>query len=126
MSNRLAVLAAEVRAAHQQVLEAASSAVTAARTAGSALMEAKDSVPHGSWLPWLREVGIAPRTAQEYMQLARLDEANTLRVAHLGIGLALRLIAQKLEKSAAPAAARPLCVRKANFWPELSSRQRAS
>jgi hypothetical protein len=93
-SNRLPVLAEEIRAAHRQVTKAATAGVAAARTAGAALIEAKASLAHGAWLPWLREVGIKPRTAQAYMQLAGLDAANAQRLAHLGVGRALRQIAE--------------------------------
>ena len=71
-SNRLPVLAAEIRCAHADVQEAAKTAAERAIDAGKALLEAKELVNHGEWLPWLREnCALAERTAQLYMQLAK-------------------------------------------------------
>jgi hypothetical protein len=73
-SNRLVVLAAEVRSAHGGVLDAARTAAERAIEAGKALLEAKELVRHGEWLPWLKEhCGLPERTAQLYMQIAKLD-----------------------------------------------------
>jgi hypothetical protein len=72
MSNRLPVLAAEIRRAHADVQEIAKTAAERAITAGKALIEAKELVKHGEWLPWLREHCAMPeRTAQLYMSVAR-------------------------------------------------------
>lgn len=38
---------------------------------GQDLTDAKAQLRHGEWLPWLREIGIAPKTAENYMRLAR-------------------------------------------------------
>jgi hypothetical protein len=91
-SNRLSVLAAEIRDAHQDVGAAAKTAVLRAIDAGQRLLEAKDALQHGQWLPWLDNLGIPARTAQAYMKLAQLDPANAQRVAHLGLSQALRAI----------------------------------
>jgi hypothetical protein len=90
--NRLPLLAAEIRAAHDAVTATARTAVERAREAGKLLIEAKDALPHGGWQQWLREVGVPPRTAQGYMQLARLPETKCATVAHLGLRAALREI----------------------------------
>jgi hypothetical protein len=90
LDNRLPILAEEIRVAHRDVLAAVGTSVTAARVAGRALIEAKQKLAHGRWLPWLRDLGLGTRTAQNYMQLARLDEANAQRVSHLGVKGALR------------------------------------
>ena len=37
---------------------------------GSRLTEAKQLLPHGAWLPWVRRIGLKPRSAQIYMQVA--------------------------------------------------------
>jgi hypothetical protein len=72
-SNRLTVLAADVRAAHKGVLDAAKTAAERAIDAGRALIEAKDLLEHGQWLPWLKEhCELSERTAQLYMQIAGL------------------------------------------------------
>jgi hypothetical protein len=61
-SNRLPVLAGRIKAEHDAVEAATSTATAAARkgiehalTAGELLLEAKPLVPHGQWLPWLAE-----------------------------------------------------------------------
>ena len=53
------------RAADNQVLRA----LEAAWRAGEALSEVKRRLAHGAWLPWLREAGIAERTARRYRTL---------------------------------------------------------
>lgn len=71
MSNRLPILAAEIRQAHADVQAAVMAAAKKAIDAGSALIEAKEAVAHGEWLRFLAEIGIPERTAQRYMQLAQ-------------------------------------------------------
>jgi hypothetical protein len=50
-SNRLPVLQAEIRAAHETVIAAAQSAVERAISAGKLLLEAKSQLGYGEWLP---------------------------------------------------------------------------
>lgn len=38
---------------------------------GQDLIDAKAQLRHGEWLPWLNEVGISPKTAENYMRFAR-------------------------------------------------------
>jgi hypothetical protein len=64
---------------------------------GDWLLELKAVLPHGAWLPWLRDHcnGISERTAQGYMKLAgnrTFIEANPQRVADLSIRGAMRSI----------------------------------
>jgi hypothetical protein len=54
-SNRLPILAEEIRKAHADVQEAAKTAAERAIEAGHALIEAKELLKHGEWLP------LAPR-----------------------------------------------------------------
>jgi hypothetical protein len=56
------------------------------------LIEAKAEVPHGQWLPWLKQIDVPIRTAQRYMQLSRV-ECDT--VSHLGIKAALAEISHR-------------------------------
>lgn len=70
MSNRLPILAADIRSAHSEALAAANTAAERAIAAGNMLVEAKALVKHGQWLPFLKEAGIPERTAQRYMTLA--------------------------------------------------------
>src|SRR5262249_17681705 len=74
-----------------------------ARVAGQLLIEAKKQVPRGHWLPWLRaECEITSvRTAQAYMQLARLSDADADRVAPLALRDAMRAIAKTKPKTTA-------------------------
>ena len=95
MSNRLTVLAGEVRTAHQAVRANALSMAEHAMAAGRALIEAKGALQHGQWDRWLTEqAGISGRTARRYMQLARSGlEAAT--VADLGIRGAADALAKR-------------------------------
>jgi Protein of unknown function (DUF3102) len=71
-SNSLPELAARIRAEHAATGEALKSSVEHSIAAGELLIEAKAKVPHGQWLPWLRDnCAISERTAQLYMRLAK-------------------------------------------------------
>jgi hypothetical protein len=84
-SNRLAVLADEIRVAHAGVIAAATVAAERAIEAGKALTEAKELVPHGEWIPWLKEhCQISVRTAQAYMKIVRLGLTAPV-VAEMGL-----------------------------------------
>jgi len=76
-----------------EILEAKRMGGEAILTIGRCLMEAKDTLPHGEWLPWLTEkVEFSPRTAQNFMRLAR-EWTNTQTLADLGASKALTLLA---------------------------------
>ena len=68
--------------------------------AGQLLLEAKKGLPHGEWLPWLREScpDISERTAQNYMRLSRevskLEPEKAQRVADLSYRDAIRVVSQ--------------------------------
>ena len=71
-SNSLPELAARIRAEHKATSAALKSSVAHGIAAGELLTEAKAKVPHGQWLPWLKEnCAMSERTAQLYMRLAR-------------------------------------------------------
>ena len=90
--SRLAELAAELGKQHAACEAALSSAVEHAIRAGKLLVEAKDLLAHGEWLPWLAEhFAGSERSARGYMQLAR--EADRRPVADLGVRAALAAIA---------------------------------
>src|SRR5215212_4004540 len=92
-NNRLAVLAEEIREAHD-VCRASTAAERAVET-GRLLIEAKSALPHGAWLPWLREhVGISERLAQGYMRLTRLG-LKSATIADLGIRATLARAARR-------------------------------
>ncbi len=60
---------------------------------GKRLIEAKEMLPHGGWLPWLSEqVNYSERTAQRLMKIAR-ECSNPTLVSDLGQTKALALLA---------------------------------
>jgi hypothetical protein len=68
-------LAARITAEHSAVSIALSDSVRHAVAAGEMLIEAKAQVPHGQWLPWLRDnCTMSERTAQLYMRCAKSRE----------------------------------------------------
>ena len=60
---------------------------------GQRLIEAKAMLPHGEWLPWLRDrVDLSERSAQNFMRLAR-EYSKSAEIADLGASKALALLA---------------------------------
>ncbi len=101
----LDALAARINAEHRACEQAAMTTVQHAITAGALLVEAKDALPHGGWLPWLTEhFDGSQRTAQAYMRIARelpqLDGPEAQRVADLPLRDALRELAEPREVEA--------------------------
>lgn len=89
--DRLPVLAAKIRQAHNDVVDAASTAAERAIEAGHALVEAKHLVGHGKWLPWLKEnCGMSERTCQLYMKIAK-SGLESATVADLGMQAAAQV-----------------------------------
>jgi Protein of unknown function (DUF3102) len=85
--NRLAALAAEVRALQAGIRRQSEQVARDVIEAGRQLMEAKELLAHGEWLPWLREhAGISPRTASRYMQVAR-SQLDIGQLADLALGV---------------------------------------
>ena len=75
------------------ILEAQRKGGEAVLTIGKCLIEAKDMLSHGEWLPWLAEkVGYSEKTAQNFMRLAR-EFSNPQAIADLGATKALKLLA---------------------------------
>lgn len=75
------------------IVEAQRKGGEAVLTIGRCLIEAKDMLPHGEWLPWLAEkVGYSEKTAQNFMRLAR-EFSNPQAIADLGATKALKLLA---------------------------------
>jgi len=102
-SNSLVDLAACIRQEHEASASALKCGLEHAIKAGRLLIEAKEQLKHGRWLPWLKEHCEVPeRTAQAYMRVARtfghLDEdSNPQRVADLSFRNALNSLADSVE-----------------------------
>ena len=70
-TNRLTVLAFDIRTAHEAAQAGAAAVAERAIAAGHALIEAKSLVKHGKWQSWLRDNrGLSDRSSQRYMQVA--------------------------------------------------------
>ena len=95
----LSELATRINAEHEQVVAALKGGVEHARNAGLLLMQAKQQLHHGAWIPWIKtNLSIVPRTAQRYIRVAERwaeIEANATPVSHLSYKEALSLIAEK-------------------------------
>ena len=76
---------------------------------GRLVTEAREIADHGQWLPFLRDAGIHPRTAQQYMQAARFAGDCPVKcelVSHLGIRRMLEFLRASDRAMAAWQAAR--------------------
>lgn len=81
-----------------EILDAKRAGGEAILTIGRCLIEAKDMLPHGEWLPWLNErVEFSERTARNFMRLAR-EWTNRQTLADLGASKALTLLALPAEE----------------------------
>ncbi len=97
LSNSLTDLAARIRTEHEAVSVALKDSVRHAIAAGEALIEAKEQLKHGEWLPWLREhCTISERTAQLYMRCAKgravIEEQIRSGVADLSLNEAAAVL----------------------------------
>ena len=105
-SNSLPDLAARIKAEHEAVSTALKESVQHAIAAGELLIEAKEQVPHGQWLPWLREhCAMSERTAQLYMRCARnrkeIEESqirNTVADLSLNEAAAILMLSSDVRK----------------------------
>jgi len=98
-SNSLADLAARIQQEHEAAVSAVKRGCEHAIAAGKLLIEAKGLIGHGRWLAWLREhCQVSARTAQTYMQIARLAP-DAQRVADLPLRRAA-LQLQRLDRDA--------------------------
>jgi DUF3102 family protein len=97
-SNRLAVLAAEIKTEHLAAHAAMKAGIAHAIAAGERLNEAKTQLLHGQWLPWLQDhCAISERMAQRYMRLAKNKEKlKSDTVSDLTLRGALDALAQHL------------------------------
>jgi hypothetical protein len=102
--ERLNTLTKRINEEHRRCEAAFRSGVEHALRAGELLIEAKESVPHGSWGAWLADnfEGSA-RTAQAYMRVARarkqFEDPKTQRVADLSLREAIKELSTPRAKS---------------------------
>ena len=94
----LEALADRINSEHKAVCEAAVTATQHAIKCGVLLIAAKSGLPHGQWLPWIKQnCDLSERTTQAYMRLARrheeLDGEKAQRVADLPVRQAMVAIA---------------------------------
>lgn len=101
MNTMTTDLAAKINEAHQLAIQHAGSALRHAYTAGELLKESKAALPHGKWLPWLREhIQFSERTAQAYMRLAsRMPKEMRNGAADLSVRKALAYVATPKQTS---------------------------
>jgi hypothetical protein len=108
----LETLAERINREHAECAKAMRAGLHHALEAGRLLLEAKAGLPHGAWLPWLRENCTVPeRTVQLYMRLARelpahLEGDKSARLADLSISEAADLLARHREPEPLRVAAR--------------------
>lgn len=82
-----------IEAITEDILDAQRRGGEAILTIGRCLIEAKEMLPHGEWLPWLNEkVSYWDRTARRFMQMYR-QLSNRPALANLGASKALALLA---------------------------------
>jgi hypothetical protein len=103
-SNRLAVLATEIRAAHEDVSRSAKYSAERAVDAGRSLAEAKadESIARGRWERWVEQEAGAPySTAQRYIQMyvAVSDQALSIEdISEVGQIGALKAVAREIRR----------------------------
>jgi phage N-6-adenine-methyltransferase len=88
----MTTLAERINAAHDAAHAAAKTAIEHAIECGRLLLEAKASVAHGEWLPWIEaNLSFGARQAQKYIRIAKSAEElpNANSNSHLTIDGAL-------------------------------------
>ena len=86
----LSKLARAISSEHKAVGDSFKAGMQHAIAAGRLLIEAKERLGHGEWLPWVeKHRGFNRFTAAAYMRLA----SNVQRVAHLSVREGLKLLA---------------------------------
>jgi hypothetical protein len=101
--QRLAELAAEINAAHEEVMTGARHTVKHAMRVGDLLIEAQKAVQYGKWIPWVAEhCKFSKDTSENYIHLAKHRAEIEAKMAedsehsrNLAIRGALRLVPKK-------------------------------
>ena len=99
-SNRLPVIATSIRDHLEAAEQATRRGLEHAIAAGALLIEAKELVDHGEWLPWRQaNCRISERRAQTFMRLARhrhkLETIKSAATADLTIAAAEALVGRQ-------------------------------
>jgi hypothetical protein len=100
-SNSLTDLAARIKVEHEAAASAIRDGMRHAIACGRLLIEAKEQLKHGTWLPWLKDkCDVSVRTAQAYMRVARNfgdlgDDTTPEQIADMSFRGALDLIAEE-------------------------------
>ncbi|MGR9349953.1 DUF3102 domain-containing protein [Rhizobium leguminosarum] len=92
-SNRLPVLAEEIRQAHKVMNSAARTSADAAIVAGRSLIEAKELIGHSNWLPFLKDAGLHEKAAQRLMTIAASNLKSDMVSFLGGVAPTLRFLA---------------------------------
>jgi hypothetical protein len=89
-------LAQEANDSHEQVIKNTKQAISAAWSAGQALLRAKSQTPHGEWLAWQKlNLNYSQQTASRYMTIAsNYSSMSNLKDAK-DINDALRMISER-------------------------------
>ncbi len=102
LTRELYKLANGIRSLHEACVRHAVDSLWSARGVGDELLEAKELVPHGGWLPFLKDCGVPERTARAYMDVARnwdkLTAAKSAAVADLTLRAALESLAEDRQR----------------------------
>jgi len=87
IEDELVGLAKRINESHTLAEKAARTTLEHAHRAGRMLLQAKERVPHGEWLTWLKiNTTLTARTAQRYMRVAKYDTVSYLTPDE-GLGL---------------------------------------
>jgi hypothetical protein len=104
MSNRLTVLAGDIRAAHEDICQSNKYSAERAVEAGRLLAEAKadENIPRGGWERWVENIARIPySTARHYIRLFCAVEKQSLTLADIAeagqIG-ALKAVADEIKR----------------------------
>jgi hypothetical protein len=93
-------LVEQIEREHEAVLGAARASLEHAAACGRLLLEAKSSVPHGGWLPWIEaNLSFGIRQAQKYIRLAEHADQMRIENSHFTIDEALGALADHRETS---------------------------
>jgi hypothetical protein len=101
VNSALADLAERINGEHAAAVASFRTVIDHAIACGRLLIEAKDKVEHGAWIPWLEaNCTVTPRLCQYYMRIARepARPENAKPVSHLTIREAISVTSDRKPK----------------------------